>query len=77
MKEQVLLMTEKESKIIKYVKKSIVKKITQKVAAKKLNMSTRNFRRKVASYKKYGDSGIISKKRDLFFLDKTILINKI
>lgn len=62
MKEQ-LLMTEKESRIIKYVKKSIEKKTTQKVAAKKLNMSTRNFRRKVSSYKKYGVSGIISKKR--------------
>lgn len=56
-------MTEKESKIIEYVKKSINKKITQSIAAKKLSMSTRNFRRKVAAYKKYGTSGIISKKR--------------
>ena len=61
MKEQ--LMTKKESRIIEYVKKSIDKKITQKVAAKKLSMSTRNFRRKVAFYKKDGVSGIISKKR--------------
>ena len=56
-------MTEKESKIIEYVKKSINKKITQSIAAQKLSMSTRNFRRKVAAYKKYGTSGIISKKR--------------
>lgn len=58
-------MTEREAKIIEYVKKSINKRITQRVAAKELGMSTRNFRRKVACYKKYKALGIISKKRGI------------
>ena len=63
MMEKIVLMSKKEFKIEQLIKKVIAKRMKQYEAAKELNLSTRQIRRKVKAYKEFGSEGLISKKR--------------
>jgi transposase len=55
-----IAMTLEELKRKTIIEQAIDKRITQKEGAEKLGMSERHFRRLVASYRKQGDSGLVS-----------------
>jgi len=63
MKENKLFMSLKEVKRLEIVKKLISKRLKQREGASILQISERQVRRLVKSYKESGESGLISKKR--------------
>ncbi len=63
MKENKLFMSLKEVKRLEIVKKIISKRLKQREGASILNISERQVRRLVKSYKEFGELGLTSKKR--------------
>jgi hypothetical protein len=61
---ELLTMSQKELDRLEIVQKIMGKSLTQTSGAKQLKISYRQMKRLVAKYKKYGASGLVSKKRN-------------
>jgi len=61
--KRLLLMTKRELSRLDVIKDVLKKRITQKNAARQLNLSIRQVKRVVKRVKQDGDEGIISRKR--------------
>ena len=60
---ELITMSKEELKKVEIIRKLIEKQMTQKKAAKALNLSTRQVRRLLKVYGKEGEKGVVSKKR--------------
>lgn len=63
MTERTYTMSKKELDRFAIIKQVLAKRLTQKVAASDLGISQRHLRRLITKYKKFGEVGLISKKR--------------